>query len=84
VQVVATDSADANVTFTAGTVGTGGSYRWYFTPLNGQEADTGVTGSSFTIRGVGCGQRGSYRARMTDGCGRAADASATVLKAGCP
>ena len=43
VQMVASQSADLNVTFAAGTVGAGGTYHWYFTPDGGTETDTGIT-----------------------------------------
>ena len=35
VQMVASQSADLNVTFAAGTVGAAGTYHWYFTPDGG-------------------------------------------------
>lgn len=86
VQIVATEFADVNVTFAAGTVGAGGMYHWYFTPDAGTETDTGVTSPAYTVSGVECGDRGSYRVTITDPCGATANPSpaATLLKAGCP
>lgn len=82
VQVVATDSADVNVTFAAGTLASGGAYHWYFKPSGGQEVDTDVTAPTYTVNRVGCSDRGSYRVTVSDICGNAAEASATLLKAG--
>lgn len=86
VQMVASQSADLNVTFAAGAVGVGGMYHWYFTPDGGTETDTGVTTSAYTVSGVECGDRGSYRVTITDPCGATANPSpaASLLKAGCP
>ncbi|MFN3407834.1 MAG: hypothetical protein ACK45B_02460 [Limisphaerales bacterium] len=84
VQVVATTSANVNVTYAAGSVGGGGAFHWYFTPLSGIETDTGITASSYTIGGVGCANRGSYRATIADACGGQAQFSVTLLRAGCP
>jgi hypothetical protein len=86
VQIVATEFADLNVTFAAGTVGAGGTYHWYFTPNGGNEMDTGVTSPTYTISQVGCANQGSYRVTVTDPCGATANPSpsATLLKSGCP
>jgi hypothetical protein len=86
VQMVASQSADLNVTFAAGTVGAGGMYHWYFTPNGGTETDTFVTTPDYTVSGVECADQGSYRVTITDACGAIANPApaAMLLRAGCP
>jgi hypothetical protein len=84
-RVVATETADVNVTFAAGAVGAGGTYHWFFTPTDGQELDTLVTSPAYTINRAGCSSRGTYRVTIRDSCGGAAnpDPKPTLLIDGC-
>lgn len=43
-----------------------------------------VSSSAYTLNRVGCSNRGSYRVLVSDVCGSAAEATATLHKAGCP
>ena len=65
------------------------TFQWYLTPLGGvEQLISGATASQYTVRSVGCAQRGIYRADAKDGCGKTffytANNEAGLNQAGCP